>query len=33
MVGHADERTTYNSYCFDRHTELEKQMQIEQALA
>lgn len=20
MVGHADERTTYNSYCFDRHT-------------
>lgn len=33
MVGHADERTTYNSYCFGRHTEQEKRMQIEQALA
>lgn len=33
MVGHADERTTYNSYCFDRHTEREKQLQIETALA
>lgn len=33
MVGHADERTTYNSYCFDRHTEHEKQAQIETALA
>ncbi len=33
MVGHADERTTYSSYCFDRHTEQEKRMQIEQALA
>lgn len=33
MVGHADERTTYNSYCFDRHTEKEKKLQIESALA
>lgn len=33
MVGHADERTTYNNYCFDRRTEEEKQMQIQNALA
>lgn len=33
MVGHADERTTYNNYCFDRSTEDEKKALIENALA
>jgi len=33
MVGHADERTTYNNYCFDRSTEEEKINMIESALA
>ena len=33
MVGHADERTTYNNYCFDRSTEEEKILLIEKALA
>ena len=33
MVGHADERTTYNNYCFDRSTEDEKKTLIENALA
>lgn len=33
MVGHADERTTYASYCFDRCTESEKTDLIEQALS
>ena len=33
MVGHADERTTYNNYCFDRSTENEKKALIENALA
>ena len=33
MVGHADERTTYNNYCFDRSTEDEKKALIEKALA
>lgn len=32
MVGHADERTTYNNYCFDRSTEDEKVNLIEKAL-
>lgn len=32
MVGHADERTTYNNYCFDRSTEEEKVNLIENAL-
>ena len=32
MVGHADERTTYNNYCFDRSTENEKVYLIEKAL-
>ena len=32
MVGHADERTTYNNYCFDRSTEDEKKTLIENAL-
>ncbi len=32
MVGHADERTTYNNYCFDRSTEDEKINLIEKAL-
>ena len=32
MVGHADERTTYNNYCFDRSTEDEKKSLIENAL-
>ena len=33
MVGHADERTTFNNYCFDRNTESEKIDLIEKALA
>lgn len=33
MVGHADERTTLNSYCFDRNTEEEKIHLIENALS
>ena len=33
MVGHADERTTYNSYCFDRKTKAERVALIEQALS
>ena len=33
MVGHADERTTYNNYCYDRSTEAEKLAKIEQALS
>lgn len=32
MVGHADERTTLNCYCFDRNTEEEKIRQIKDAL-
>ena len=33
MAGHADERTTYNNYCFDRSTEDERIEQMERALA
>ncbi len=33
MVGHADERTTYNCYCFDRKTREERIQLIEKALA
>lgn len=32
-VGHADERTTYNNYCFDRHTKSEREQLIEMALS
>lgn len=32
-VGHADERTTYNNYCFDRNTKSERERLIENALA
>ena len=32
MVGHADERTTYNNYCFDRATEDERVLLVEKAL-
>ena len=32
-VGHKDERTTYNNYCFDRRTNQEKVKQFESALA
>lgn len=32
-VGHADERTTYNNYCFDRSTDSEKESLIEKALS
>lgn len=32
MVGHADERTTLNSYCFDRSTDIEKVNLITNAL-
>lgn len=32
-VGHADERTTYNNYCFDRHTKSERENLITKALA
>ena len=31
-VGHADERTTYGSYCFDRTPDTEKKMLLERAL-
>lgn len=33
MVGHADERTTLNCYCYDRSTEDEKAQKIKAALA
>ena len=33
MVGHADERTTMNSYCYDRHTEDERRAILERALS
>jgi integrase len=32
LVGHADERTTYNSYCFDRTPKKERAQLIEAAL-
>ena len=32
MVGHADERTTLNSYCFDRSSDSEKENLIKNAL-
>lgn len=32
MVGHADERTTFGNYCFDRSTNSEKAQLIENAL-
>lgn len=32
QVGHADERTTYKSYCFDPHTDKEREKLIENAL-
>lgn len=32
MVGHADERTTLNSYCFDRSADTEKENLIKSAL-
>lgn len=32
MVGHADERTTYNNYCFDRATDSERVKLVEKAL-
>lgn len=33
MVGHADERTTMNSYCYDRRTEDERREILERALS
>ncbi len=33
MMGHADERTTYKSYVFDRSDREEKARQIESALS
>lgn len=33
LVGHADERTTYNSYCFDRLDKTERKKLIEFALS
>jgi integrase len=33
MVGHADERTTMNSYCYDRRTEDERRAILERALS
>ena len=33
QVGHEDEKTTYNCYCFDRNTKEETGKQIENALA
>lgn len=32
FVGHADERTTWNSYCYDRHTKEERKEIFEKAL-
>lgn len=32
-AGHADERTTYNNYCYDTSEEDEKKMQFEKALS
>lgn len=32
MVGHADERTTFNSYCFNRLTDVQTEEKIEMAL-
>lgn len=32
LVGHADERTTYNSYCYDRKSKSERAELIEKAL-
>lgn len=32
IVGHADERTTYNCYCYSRNTKQETKMQLEGAL-
>lgn len=31
LVGHVDERTTLNNYCYDRSTDEEKRLQIEKA--
>lgn len=33
LAGHADERTTLNSYCYDRSTDAEKILLVEKALA
>ena len=33
MVGHMDERTTYNSYCYDRRPRPERIALIEKALS
>ena len=33
MVGHADERTTMNSYCFDRRSHDERKELLERALS
>lgn len=33
MAGHADERTTYHNYCFDRSTNEQKKKLIERALS
>ena len=32
IVGHADERTTFNSYCYDRHTKEERRELLDKAL-
>lgn len=32
MAGHADEKTTYNNYCFDRATDSENEQKLEDAL-
>lgn len=33
LAGHADERTTYNNYCYDRSTKEERFLAVEKALA
>lgn len=33
MAGHSDERTTYANYCFDRSTDTERNLKIENALS
>lgn len=32
LAGHEDERTTYGSYCYDRHSSKQIETQLENAL-
>ena len=33
LLGHMDERTTLNNYCYDRNTDIERKEKIQKALA